>query len=79
MGTTKSEVNLFLSVGQVSASETTQVLRDFLRDHVREMVNGVTADEVIQLVSALDAQLEDTIFAILNTIRGCLSRAVFSL
>lgn len=43
------EANLLESLGQVSASETGQVFRDFLRGHVREMICEVMAAEVTQL------------------------------
>ena len=33
-----NEVSLLDSLGQVSASETGHVFRDFLRGHVREMI-----------------------------------------
>ena len=44
-----NEANLLESLGQVSASETGQVFRDFLRGHVREMICEVMAAEVTQL------------------------------
>lgn len=36
--TIMNEVSLLRSLGQVSTSETGQVLHDFLRDHAREMI-----------------------------------------
>ncbi|MCM2373862.1 IS256 family transposase [Aporhodopirellula aestuarii] len=47
--TIMNEVNLLESLGQVSASETGQVFRDFLRGHVREMICEVMAAEVTDL------------------------------
>ena len=44
-----NEVSLLESLGQVSASETGQVFRDFLRGHVREMICEVMAAEVSEL------------------------------
>ncbi len=44
-----NEVSLLQSLGQVSASETGQVFRDFLRGHVREMISEVMAAEVTEL------------------------------
>ena len=44
-----NEVSLLESLGQVSASETGQVFRDFLRGHVREMICEVMAAEVTEL------------------------------
>jgi putative transposase len=44
-----NEVTLLQSLGQVSASETGQVFRDFLRGHVREMICEVMAAEVTEL------------------------------
>lgn len=44
-----NEANLLESLGQVSAAETGQVFRDFLRGHVREMICEVMAAEVTQL------------------------------
>ena len=44
-----NEVSLLQSLGQVSASETGQVFRDFLRGHVREMICEVMAAEVTEL------------------------------
>lgn len=44
-----NEVNLLQSLGQVSASETGQVFRDFLCGHVREMICEVMAAEVTEL------------------------------
>ena len=44
-----NEVNLLESLGQVSASETGQIFRDFLRGHVREMICEVMAAEVTEL------------------------------
>ncbi|MBB3208269.1 transposase-like protein [Rhodopirellula rubra] len=44
-----NEANLLESLGQVSASETGQVFRDFLRGHVREMICEVMAAEVTEL------------------------------
>ena len=43
------EVSLLQSLGQVSASETGQVFREFLRGHVREMICEVMAAEVTEL------------------------------
>ena len=50
-----NEVNLLQSLGQVSASETGQVFRDFLRGHVREMICEVMAAEVTELCGAKHA------------------------
>ena len=50
-----NEVSLLQSLGQVSASETGQVFRDFLRGHVREMICEVMAAEVTQLCGAKHA------------------------
>ncbi len=44
-----NEANLLESLGQVSAAETGQVFRDFLRGHVREMICEVMAAEVTEL------------------------------
>ncbi|QDS96086.1 hypothetical protein FF011L_48900 [Roseimaritima multifibrata] len=44
-----NEVNLLESLGQVSASESGQIFRDFRRGHVREMVCEVVAAEVTEL------------------------------
>ena len=44
-----NEVSLLESLGQVSASQTGQVFRDFLRGHVREMICEVMAAEVTEL------------------------------
>ncbi|EKK02390.1 hypothetical protein RBSH_02291, partial [Rhodopirellula baltica SH28] len=44
-----NEASLLESLGQVSAAETGQVFRDFLRGHVREMICEVMAAEVTQL------------------------------
>jgi len=44
-----NEVSLLQSLGQVSASETGQVFRDFLRGHVRQMISEVMAAEVTEL------------------------------
>ena len=44
-----NEVTLLQSLGQVSASETGQIFREFLRGHVREMICEVMAAEVTQL------------------------------
>ncbi len=44
-----NEVSLLESLGQVSASETGQIFRDFLRGHVREMICEVIAAEVTEL------------------------------
>ncbi len=38
-----NEVSLLQSLGQVSASETGEVFRDFIRGHVREMISEVMA------------------------------------
>ena len=43
------EVNLLQTLGQVSASETGKIFREFLRGHVREMICEVMAAEVTQL------------------------------
>lgn len=43
-----NEANVLESLGQVSATETGQVFRDFLRGHVREMICEVMAAEVTQ-------------------------------
>ncbi len=43
------EVNLLQALGQVSASETGQIFREFLRGHVREMICEVMAAEVTEL------------------------------
>jgi len=43
------EVSLLQTLGQVSASETGQIFREFLRGHVREMICEVMAAEVTQL------------------------------
>ena len=47
--TIMNEVSLLQSLGQVSASETGQVFREFLRGHVREMICEVMAAEVTEL------------------------------
>lgn len=44
-----NEISLLQSLGQVSASETGEVFRDFLRGHVREMICEVMAAEVSEL------------------------------
>lgn len=44
-----NEVSLLQSLGQVSASETGQIFRDFLRGHVRKMICEVMAAEVTEL------------------------------
>ncbi len=44
-----NEVTLLQTLGQVSASETGEVFRDFLRGHVREMICEVMASEVTEL------------------------------
>ncbi|MBB3207359.1 hypothetical protein FHS27_003180 [Rhodopirellula rubra] len=44
-----NEVSLLQSLGQVSASETGGVFRDFIRGHVRVMISVVMAAEVTQL------------------------------
>ena len=44
-----NEVSLLQSLGQVSASETGQLFRDFLRGHIREMICEVMAAEVTEL------------------------------
>jgi len=44
-----NEVSLLEALGQVSASQTGQVFRDFLRGHVREMICEVMAAEVTEL------------------------------
>ncbi|EMI44879.1 hypothetical protein RRSWK_02612, partial [Rhodopirellula sp. SWK7] len=44
--TIMNEVSLLQSLGQVSASETGEVFRDFIRGHVREMISEVMAAEV---------------------------------
>lgn len=46
--TIMNEVSLLQSLGQVSASETGQVFRDFLRGHIREMICEVMAAEVTE-------------------------------
>ena len=47
--TIMNEVSLLQSLGQVSASETGEVFRAFLRGHVREMISEVMAAEVTEL------------------------------
>jgi putative transposase len=47
--TIMNEVTLLQTLGQVSASETGEVFRDFLRGHVREMICEVMASEVTEL------------------------------
>jgi transposase-like protein len=44
-----NEVSLLQSLGQVSAEQTGQVFREFLRGHVREMICEVMAAEVAEL------------------------------
>jgi putative transposase len=44
-----NEVSVLQALGQVSASETGQVFREFLRGHVREMICEVMATEVTEL------------------------------
>ena len=44
-----NEVSLLQSLGQVSASQTGEVFRDFLRGQVREMICEVMAAEVTEL------------------------------
>lgn len=44
-----NEVSLLELLGQVSATETGQVFRDFLRGHVRKMICEVMAAEVTEL------------------------------
>jgi len=50
-----NEVSLLETLGQVSASETGQVFRDFLRGHVREMICQIMAAEVTELCGAKHA------------------------
>jgi len=47
--TIMDKVSLLQTLGQVSASETGQIFREFLRGHVREMICEVMAAEVTQL------------------------------
>lgn len=47
-----NEVSLLQSLGQVSASETGEVFRAFLRGHVRQMICEVMAAEVTELCGA---------------------------
>ena len=44
-----NEVSLLQALGQVSASQTAEIFRDFLRGHVREMICEVMAAEVTEL------------------------------
>ena len=44
-----NEVSLLQSLGQVSADQTGQVFREFLRGHIREMICDVMAAEVTEL------------------------------
>ncbi len=44
-----NEANLLQALGQVSASETGEIFREFLRGHVREMISEVMAVEVTEL------------------------------
>lgn len=44
-----NESSLLQALGQVSASETGQIFRNFLRGHVREMICEVMAAEVTEL------------------------------
>ncbi|AMV30543.1 hypothetical protein VN12_00405 [Pirellula sp. SH-Sr6A] len=44
-----NEVSLLQSLGQVSASETGEIFRAFLRGHVRQMICEVMAAEVTEL------------------------------
>ncbi len=44
-----NEVSLLQALGQVSASESGHVFREFLRGHVREMIGEVVAAEVSEL------------------------------
>ena len=53
-----NEVSLLESLGQVSASETGKVFRDFLRGSVREMICEVMAAEVTQLCGPKHAPSE---------------------
>ncbi len=57
-----NEVSLLQSLGQVSASETGQVFRDFLRGHIREMICEVMAAEVTELCGPKHAPSGSTHF-----------------
>ena len=49
-----NEVSLLQTLGQVSASETGKVFRDFLRGQVREMICEVMPAEVSEIVRMKD-------------------------
>jgi transposase-like protein len=56
--TIMNEVSLLQALGQVSASETGQIFREFLRGHVREMICEVMATEVTQLCGPKHSRTE---------------------
>ena len=51
-----NEVSLLQSLGQVSASQTGEVFRDFLRGQVREMICEVMAAEVTELCGPMHSR-----------------------
>lgn len=53
-----NEATLLQTLGQVSVSETSQVFREFLRGHVREMICEVMAAEVTELCGPKHAPSE---------------------
>jgi putative transposase len=57
-----NEVSLLQSLGQVSASQTGQVFRDFLRGHVREMICEVMAAEVTELCGPKHAPVGNDLY-----------------
>ena len=56
--TIMNEANLLQALGQVSASETGKIFREFLRGHVREMISEVMAVEVTQLCGVKHSRSE---------------------
>lgn len=55
-----NEANLLQTLGQVPASETGEVFREFLRGHVREMICEVMAAEVTELCGPKHAPDSDS-------------------
>jgi transposase-like protein len=55
-----NEANLLQALGQVPASETGEVFREFLRGHVREMICEVMAAEVTELCGPKHAPDSDS-------------------
>ncbi len=65
-----NEANLLQALGQVTASETGKIFREFLRGHVREMISEVMTVEVTELCGVKHSRSESDHHSTVHKVRS---------